>query len=85
MLLLGNTNPDKEGSLALDTCTGSERSDQAHISGQRGNNLIYFIIMYLFNSKGPFNCYVTQGGWGGVTENVTGVTGGWGGVQCSVT
>ena len=37
MLVLGNTTSDKEGSLALGTCTGSERSGRAHIFGQQGN------------------------------------------------
>ena len=37
MLVIEKTTPDKEGSLALGTCTGNERSDQAHISGHRGN------------------------------------------------
>ena len=37
MLVLEKTTPDKEGSLALGSCTGNERSDRAHIPGHRGN------------------------------------------------
>ena len=36
MLVLEKTTPDKEGSLALGTFTGNERSDRAHIPGHRG-------------------------------------------------
>ena len=49
---------DKEGSLALGTCTGNERSDRAHISGQQGNCKMYendikdyMLIKYIVNEE----------------------------------
>ena len=38
MLVIEKTTPDKEGSLALGSCTGNERSDRAQIPGHRGSH-----------------------------------------------